>query len=85
MELNTLFEQAVANSKTLSEKPGNNILLQLYAFYKQSTVGDVNIAAPANPFDFAAKAKYNAWEELKGRPKENAMQEYIDLVTKLEG
>ncbi len=85
MELITLFEQAVANSKTLPEKPGNDILLQLYALYKQSTEGDVNIEAPANPFDFVAKAKYNAWDELRGKSKEVAMQGYIDLVTKLKG
>lgn len=85
MEINTQFEQAVANSKTLSEKPGNDVLLQLYALYKQSTEGDVNIEAPANPFDFVAKAKYNAWEELKGKPKATAMLEYIGVVDKLKG
>lgn len=85
MELTTLFEQAVINSKTLTEKPGNDILLQLYSLYKQSTAGDVNIEAPANPFDFVAKAKFNAWELLKGKSKEDAMQSYIDLVTKLKG
>ena len=85
MDLNNQFEQAVANSKTLPEKPGNDILLQLYALYKQSTEGDINIDAPANPFDFVAKAKYNAWEELKGKSKDVAMQEYINLVSKLKG
>ena len=85
MEITTLFEQAVANSKTLPEKPGNDVLLQLYALYKQSTEGDVNIDAPTNPFDFVAKAKYNAWEELKGKPKETAMQSYVNLVTRLKG
>lgn len=84
MELNDLFEQAVANSKTLSEKPANNILLKLYSLYKQSTIGDINIDSP-EAFDFVAKAKYNAWEELKGKPKDSAMQDYIDLVTKLKG
>lgn len=85
MEINDLFQQAVANSKELPVKPGNNMLLQLYASYKQSTVGDVNTDAPANPLDFVAKAKYHAWEELKGRSKEMAMQDYIDLVRKLKG
>ncbi|MEP7143602.1 MAG: acyl-CoA-binding protein [Ferruginibacter sp.] len=84
MELNDLFEQAVASSKTLPEKPGNADLLKLYACYKQSTVGDVNKEAPANPFDFVAKAKYKAWEGLKGSPKQAAMQDYINLVTKLK-
>lgn len=85
MELNDQFNLAVANSKTLTEKPGNDILLQLYALFKQSSEGDVNIDAPTNSFDFVAKAKYNAWEELKGKSKEIAMQEYIDLVSKLKG
>ncbi|MFT3679673.1 MAG: acyl-CoA-binding protein [Ferruginibacter sp.] len=84
MEINELFQQAVANSKTLSEKPSNEILLQLYSLYKQATDGDASGDAPSNPFDFVAKAKYNAWEEQKGKSKESAMQEYIDLVTKLK-
>jgi len=85
MEINTLFQQAVADSKNLPEKPGNDVLLKLYSLYKQSTEGDVNIDSPSNPFDFVAKAKFTAWEELKGKPKEVAMQEYIDLVTGLKG
>lgn len=84
MELQQQFEAAVAASKTLSQKPENDILLQLYALYKQGTEGDVNVEAPANMFDFVAKAKYQAWEGLKGKTKEVAMQEYIDLVNKLK-
>lgn len=85
MELKTQFEQAAADSKTLSQKPDNETLLKLYSLFKQSTEGDVSGEAPSNPFDFVAKAKYNAWEELKGISKEQAMQQYIDLVTKLKG
>ena len=85
MELKEQFEQAVAASKTLSERPDNDTLLTLYALYKQSTEGDVSGEAPTNPFDFVAKAKYNAWDKLKGKSSEAAMQEYIDLVTKLKG
>ena len=84
MELNTLFQQAVADSKNLPEKPGNDVLLKLYALYKQSTEGDVNIDPPSNTFDFVGKAKFSAWEGLKGMSKEDAMQEYIDLVTGLK-
>ncbi|RAJ79319.1 acyl-CoA-binding protein [Chitinophaga dinghuensis] len=85
MELTQEFEQAVANSKTLSEKPSNEILLQLYSLYKQATEGDVSGEAPSNPFDFVAKAKHNAWEELKGKSKEDAMKEYVALVQRLKG
>lgn len=83
MDLHQQFEQAVAESKTLSERPSNDTLLQLYSLYKQGSEGDVNIDAPSNPFDFVAKAKYEAWEALKGKSKEAAMQEYIELIAKL--
>lgn len=84
MDLHQQFEQAVAESKTLSERPSNDTLLLLYSLYKQGSEGDVNIDAPSNPFDFVAKAKYEAWEALKGKSKEAAMQEYIELVAKLK-
>jgi len=85
MELQELFQQAAANSKTLSAKPDNETLLQLYSLYKQGMEGDNTGEAPSNPFDFVAKAKHMAWEELKGTSKEAAMQQYIDLVNKLKG
>lgn len=80
-----LFEKAVAESKTLAEKPSNETLLKLYSLYKQSTEGDVNTEPPANPFDFVSKAKYEAWGGLKGKSKEDAMKEYVDLVNSLKG
>ena len=84
MDLQKQFEDAMANSKTLSEKPSNEILLQLYSLYKQATNGDVNTEPPSNPFDFVNKAKHDAWGGLKGKSKEAAMQEYIDLVNRLK-
>ena len=84
MELKEQFEQAAADSKTLSEKPSNDVLLQLYSLYKQGSIGDVNTEPPSNPFDFVGKAKYEAWASLKGRSSHNAMQEYIALVNKLK-
>lgn len=85
MELKEQFEKAVAESKQLPSKPDNETLLKLYSLYKQGTEGDLNIEEPSNPFDFVAKAKYNAWAELKGKSNEDAMQEYIDLVKSLQG
>ena len=84
MDLRSQFEAAVANSKTLSEKPSNEVLLKLYSLYKQATEGDNTAEPPANPFDFVAKAKYQAWEDLKGKSSEAAMEEYIQLVTQLK-
>ncbi len=85
MNLQDQLEAAVANSKTLTEKPSNEILLKLYSLYKQATNGDNDGEAPSNPFDFVARAKHEAWEQLKGISKENASQQYIDLVNQLKG
>ena len=85
MELVELFEKAVGDSKSLSEKPSNETLLQLYSLYKQATEGDNTSEPPANPFDFVAKAKYEAWSEQAGKTKDQAMKEYIDLINKLKG
>lgn len=84
MDLQQQFEEAIAASKTLTERPSNETLLQLYSLFKQGSEGDVSTDPPSNPFDFVAKAKYDAWATLKGKTKEAAMQEYIDLIAKLK-
>jgi acyl-CoA-binding protein len=83
MDLKEQFEQAAAESKNLPERPSNDTLLQLYSLYKQGSVGDVNTDPPSNPFDFVAKAKYEAWAALKGKSVTDAMTEYIELINKL--
>jgi acyl-CoA-binding protein len=84
MELAELFEKAVAESKSLSEKPSNETLLQLYSLYKQATEGDNTSDPPANPFDFVSRAKYDAWSGQSGKTKAQAMEEYVSLVNKLK-
>jgi len=76
------FENAAAKSKQFTRRPTNEELLQLYALYKQATEGDASGERPGG-FDFKAIAKFDAWEELKGKSKEQAIQEYVSLVDKL--
>lgn len=85
MELKQQFETAVKESKELSSKPANETLLKLYSLYKQATEGDVNTDPPSNPFDFVNKAKHEAWTNLKGKTKDEAMQQYVGLVGQLKG
>ena len=76
------FSNAVAKSKTMTRKPSNEELLQLYALYKQATEGDNTDPRPGG-FDFKAIAKHDAWEEKKGLRKEDAMAAYVKLVDEL--
>ncbi|MCU0442303.1 MAG: acyl-CoA-binding protein [Bacteroidia bacterium] len=82
MTLEQQFEQAAKDVHTLKERPGNDVLLNLYSLHKQASVGDVSGDEPGM-FDFIAKAKYNAWATKKGLSKEEAMQQYIQLVNQL--
>ncbi len=82
MDLNAKFDQAVAKSKELTRRPGNEELLKLYGLYKQATEGDVAGERPGG-FDFKAIAKYDAWSELKGTSRESAREAYIAFVEQL--
>jgi acyl-CoA-binding protein len=83
-DLKADFEKAQADVKTLTERPSNEDLLELYAFFKQATDGDVSGSRPGM-MDFKGRAKYDAWAELKGMDGEKAMQRYIAKVERLLG
>lgn len=83
MTLQARFERAVAESNTLPEKPDNATLLKLYALYKQATAGDVEGKRPGFT-DMVGRAKWDAWNEVKGKPAEEAMREYVDLIESLK-
>ncbi len=77
------FHTAVTKSKDLTQRPSNEELLNLYALFKQATEGDVSGERPGG-FDFKAIAKFDAWASRKGITKDQAMQDYVDLVSKLQ-
>ncbi|MEL6253664.1 MAG: acyl-CoA-binding protein [Bacteroidota bacterium] len=82
MTLQEKFEAAKEQILTLKEKPSNDTMLKVYSLYKQGSQGDINMEPPG-VFDFVAKAKYNAWEQLKGLSQEDAKKQYIELVNEL--
>lgn len=81
--LKSQYDQAVADSKNLPEKPDNMTLLKIYALYKQASVGDVDGQRPGFT-DMIGRAKWDAWNELKGKTGDAAMQDYIDLIESLK-
>jgi acyl-CoA-binding protein len=83
-DLKAKFEQAVADSKNLPERPDNQTLLKLYALYKQATAGDVDGKRPGFT-DMVGRAKWDAWNELKGTGQQDAMNQYVGLIEDLKG
>jgi len=82
-DLKKQFEQAVADSKSLPEKPDNMTLLKIYALYKQASSGDVDGKRPGFS-DMVGRAKWDAWSLAKGKSHDEAMHEYIDLIESLK-
>ena len=81
-DLQAAFEAAIANSKNLSERPDNATLLKIYALYKQASVGDNTEKKPGFG-DMVGRAKWDAWNGMKGTSGEDAKQQYIDLIESL--
>ena len=81
--LDERFQQAVADSKNLPERPDNATLLKIYALYKQASEGDVARKRPGFT-NMVGRAKWDAWNELKGKPADEAKQEYVDLIEDLK-
>ncbi len=83
MALSDDFASAQTRVKQLKSTPGPDELLELYALYKQGTVGDVQGSRPGM-LDFKGRAKWDAWSAKKGMNKDAAMQAYVDVVARLE-
>ena len=81
-DLKARFDQAARDVKELDARPDNTTLLQLYALYKQATVGDANGKRPGM-LDLVGRAKYDAWERLKGNTADQAMEQYMAVVQKM--
>ena len=81
-DLKKQFEAAVANSKNLTERPDNTTMLKIYALYKQASVGD-NAEKKPGFVDMVGRAKWDAWNGVKGVSSKDAMQQYVDLIESL--
>jgi diazepam-binding inhibitor (GABA receptor modulating acyl-CoA-binding protein) len=81
-DIKAAFQAATVTAKQTKKKPDNATLLKLYSYYKQASEGDVSGDRPGG-FDFVGGAKYDAWSKLKGMSKDDAMQNYIKQVEKL--
>merc|ERR1711937_427940 len=78
------FTAAAEAVKQLTKSPTDQEKPQIYSHYKQATVGDVNTSRPGM-MDFTGKAKWDAWNALKGLSQADAEAKYIELVKELQG
>jgi pimeloyl-ACP methyl ester carboxylesterase/acyl-CoA-binding protein len=81
------FEAAVAKVATAPKdgpiRPSNEMKLKMYALYRQAKDGDVQGKRPGM-MDVVGRFKYDAWAELKGTSREDAMRRYVTEVDAIE-
>ena len=82
-DLKAQFTKAAEDSKKLSERPSNDVMLKMYALFKQAEKGDCDGKRPGFT-DMVGRAKFDAWAALKGTDSNAAMQQYIDLIESLK-
>jgi len=79
-DLKQRFADAQARIKPVTGL-GNDVMLDMYALYKQATSGDVSGSRPGM-MDLRGRAKYDAWAKVKGLSHDEAMTKYIAIVDK---
>ena len=79
-DLKQRFADAQARIKPVTGL-GNDVMLDMYALYKQATSGDVSGPRPGM-LDLRGRAKYDAWAKVKGTSADDAMTKYIAIVEK---
>jgi len=77
------FDKAVSIVQSLPKdgpiQPTQEDQLYFYKYYKQATIGDVNTTRPGL-LDFTGKAKWDAWNSVKGVSKEEAYAKYVEKL-----
>lgn len=76
--LDTEFQEAFQQLSALKESVAPDIMLKLYAYYKQATSGD--LFSMNDESDVRNAFKFNAWTQLNGMSEDEAKQEYINLA-----
>lgn len=75
------FQKAFELLSNLEETLAPDVMLKLYAYYKQAVSGDT-FSYKGEP-DVRDAFKFNAWTQLKGMSQEEAKQEYINLAKEI--
>ncbi|KAG1754101.1 acyl CoA binding protein-domain-containing protein [Suillus occidentalis] len=85
LTMSSKFEKAVAYVQGLDKSgsgPDSTIKLEFYKFYKQATVGDADPAKEPSRLQFVERAKWTAWNGIKGMSKKDAEENYVKQLIK---
>lgn len=79
-DLNTRFWEAFDKASNMTEASlPQDVMLRIYAYYKQATTGDVQLRQ-FQTFGVRDGFKMNAWMQVKHLTPNEAKERYIELI-----
>ena len=77
-DLDTLFQEAYEKACNMTEALPQDVMLRIYAYYKQATAGEPK--GYNHSFDLRNAFKLNAWMQVQHLTPDEAKQLYIETI-----
>ncbi|CAM1372422.1 acyl-CoA-binding protein [Tenacibaculum xiamenense] len=81
-DIDAKFKEAFEKASNMESKLPPDVMLRLYAYYKQAVKGD-QFSVHTDTKGLRNAFKFNAWIQLKGMNPNEAKKEYIKLVNSI--
>lgn len=81
--LDKQFKEAYKIASNVTKKLPPDVMLQLYAYYKQATIGDLSDVSLEHTENLRSAFKLNAWLQVQKTSSTEAKKKYIKLVEKI--
>jgi acyl-CoA-binding protein len=81
-DLDTLFQEAFERASNMTEALPQDVMLRIYAYYKQATQ-DVATVNPYLNFDLRNAFKMNAWMQVRHLTADEAKMKYIETINSI--
>lgn len=78
-DLDTLFQEAYEKASNLEHPLPQDVMLRIYAYYKQATSGEVQFNH-YQTFDLRNAFKMNAWMQVRHLTPNEAKKLYIETI-----
>lgn len=81
-DLNTRFQEAFEKASNMTETLPPDLMLRIYAYYKQATHATVGYKQ-LNENDLRNAFKTNAWMQISHISQDEAKEKYIEIINSL--
>lgn len=82
-DLDILFEEAFERASKMTKALPQDVMLRIYAYYKQATSGRSNVVVHHQSANLRDAFKMNAWMQVRHITPDEAKKLYIETINSL--